>query len=43
LEKRVTENPETAEAALGAAESAAKVLWRALDGIEARRTASVAA
>ena len=43
LEKRVTANPETAEVALNAAESAAKMLWRALDGIEARRTASVAA
>jgi pyrroloquinoline-quinone synthase len=38
LEKSVTANPETAEAALDAAESAAKMLWRALDGIEARRT-----
>jgi len=42
LEKRVTANPETAEAALGAAENAAKILWRALDGIEARRTAIAA-
>src|SRR4030081_3921633 len=41
LEKRVRENPETAEAALDAAENAAKMLWRALDGIESRRTASV--
>src|SRR4030081_2773273 len=41
LEKRVTANPETAEAALDAAENAAKMLWRALDGIESRRTASV--
>jgi pyrroloquinoline-quinone synthase len=43
LESRLTANPETAESALDAAESAAKMLWRALDGIEARRTASVAA
>jgi pyrroloquinoline-quinone synthase len=38
LEKRVAENPETAEAALAAAEDAARMLWQALDGIEARRT-----
>jgi pyrroloquinoline-quinone synthase len=37
LEKRVEANPETAEKALAAAESAAKALWSALDGIEARR------
>jgi pyrroloquinoline-quinone synthase len=37
LEKGVTANPETAEA-LDAAEDAARMLWRALDGIEARRT-----
>jgi pyrroloquinoline-quinone synthase len=43
LEKRMTANPETAEAALDAAENAAKMLYRALDGIESRRTASVAA
>lgn len=43
LEERVTANPETAEKALDAAESAAGALWRALDGIEARRTAAAAA
>lgn len=45
LEKRVNANPdpETAEKALAAAESAAKALWTALDGIEARRTQRVAA
>ncbi len=43
LEERVTARPETADAALNAAENAAKMLWKALDGIEARRTASVAA
>ena len=42
LEKCVTANPETTEAALDAAENAAKMLWRALDGIEARRTARAA-
>src|ERR1700730_3199784 len=42
LEKRVNANPrpETAEKALAAAESAAKALWTALDGIEARRAAA---
>jgi len=39
LEKRLAAHPETAEPALAAAESAAKALWRALDGIEARRMA----
>lgn len=43
LEKRIVEHPEAAEAALDAAENAARMLWRALDGIEARRTASAAA
>jgi pyrroloquinoline-quinone synthase len=43
LEKRIKASPETAEKALAAAESAAKALWKALDGIEARRTAGVAA
>jgi pyrroloquinoline-quinone synthase len=43
LEKRVAANPETAEKALEAAETAARMLWRALDGIEARRTALTAA
>jgi pyrroloquinoline-quinone synthase len=37
LAKRVAANPATAEKALTAAENAAKALWRALDGIEARR------
>ena len=43
LEKRVKANPETAEKALAAAETAAKALWRVLDGFEARRTEGVAA
>lgn len=43
LEKRITENPEAAGAALDAAENAARMLWRALDGMEARRTALAAA
>jgi pyrroloquinoline-quinone synthase len=43
LEKRAAENPETAEAALDAAEHAARMLWQALDGIEARRSALAAA
>jgi pyrroloquinoline-quinone synthase len=43
LEKRVGANPETAARALDAAETAAKMLWRALDGIEARRMAVAAA
>jgi pyrroloquinoline-quinone synthase len=37
LEKRVMANPETAQAALNSAEATAKMLWRALDGIEAAR------
>jgi pyrroloquinoline-quinone synthase len=43
LEKRIAANPEAADAALDAAENAARMLWKALDGIEARRTASAAA
>lgn len=43
LEKRIKARPETAEKALAAAENAAKALWKALDGIEARRLARVAA
>ena len=43
LEKRVAAHPENAERALDAAENAAKALWNALDGIEARRTAAVSA
>ena len=39
LKKRVEAKPETAAKALEAAEGAAKALWRALDGIEARRQA----
>jgi pyrroloquinoline-quinone synthase len=42
LEKRVEANPTCADAALDAAENAARMLWRALDGIEARRTAMAA-
>jgi pyrroloquinoline-quinone synthase len=43
LEKRIAAHPETADAALEAAENAARMLWKALDGIEARRTAMAAA
>jgi pyrroloquinoline-quinone synthase len=43
LERRIADSPETAEKALDAAENAARMLWRALDGIEARRTAATAA
>lgn len=43
LGKRVEANPEAAEKALAAGEASAKALWRALDGIEARRTAKAAA
>ena len=43
LEKRVEANPETAEKALAAAESAAKALWTVLDGVEARRMGRAAA
>ena len=39
LEKRIAAHPETAEAALDAAENTARFLWQALDGINARRTA----
>ena len=42
LTKRVAANPETAEKALAAAEVAAKALWTALDGIEARRMQAAA-
>jgi pyrroloquinoline-quinone synthase len=42
LEKRVATHPETAEAVLDAAEDAARMLWKALDGIENRRTALAA-
>jgi pyrroloquinoline-quinone synthase len=43
LEKRIAASPEAADAALDAAESAARMLWQALDGMEARRTAPAAA
>jgi pyrroloquinoline-quinone synthase len=43
LEKRIKANPQAAEKALAAAENAAKALWEALDGVEARRRARVAA
>jgi pyrroloquinoline-quinone synthase len=39
LKKRLEANPQAAEKALAAGENAAQALWRALDGIEARRTA----
>jgi pyrroloquinoline-quinone synthase len=42
LEKRLAANPENADAALDAAENAAGMLWRALDGIEAERQAQAA-
>lgn len=38
LEKRIADRPAAAVAALDAAEKAAHMLWKALDGIEARRT-----
>jgi pyrroloquinoline-quinone synthase len=37
LENRLAANPETAQSALEAAENTAKLLWKALDGIEAAR------
>jgi len=37
LEQRIAANPEAAEAALEAAENTARMLWQALDGIEAKR------
>ncbi len=40
LEKRIAAHPAAAPAALDAAEKAARMLWQALDGIEARRTAA---
>lgn len=39
LARRLEQNPQAAEPALAAAENAAKTLWNALDGIEARRIA----
>jgi pyrroloquinoline-quinone synthase len=41
LDRVITENPEQSAAALDAAENTAQALWRALDGIEARRQAVV--
>jgi len=43
LEKRIEARSETAEAALDAAENAARMLWQALDGIDARRHAAAVA
>jgi len=43
LAARLESHPEAAEKALTAGENAAKALWQALDGIEARRSARVAA
>jgi pyrroloquinoline-quinone synthase len=43
LEKRIASHPEAADAALDAAENAARMLWKALDGIDAQRTAIAAA
>jgi pyrroloquinoline-quinone synthase len=43
LSKLIERNPARAEAALAAAEGAAKALWTALDGMERRRTAQSAA
>ncbi len=37
LEKRLAANPEAAQAALDAGEETARMLWQALDGIEAKR------
>lgn len=37
LEKRLAANPEAAQAALNAAEDTARMLWKALDGIDAAR------
>ena len=42
LAKQIESNPQETENALAAGEHAAKSLWRALDGIEARRTAKAA-
>jgi len=43
LSAKIAAHPEQAEAALNAAESGAKSLWHALDGMEARRQATVSA
>jgi hypothetical protein len=42
LGKIVVGNPQAAEKALNAGETAAKALWKALDGIEAKRMTRVA-
>jgi pyrroloquinoline-quinone synthase len=42
LEDRIAANPEVAQAALDAAENTARMLWQALDGIEAARMAYAA-
>jgi pyrroloquinoline-quinone synthase len=42
LENRLASNPQAAQGALDAAENTARMLWRALDGIEAARTAFAA-
>ncbi|MGA8154157.1 MAG: iron-containing redox enzyme family protein [Terriglobales bacterium] len=43
LAQRLESHPEAAERALAAGENAAKALWQALNGIEAQRTAKLAA
>ena len=43
LAKRIPAHPEAADGALNAAENAARMLWIALDGIDARRTAMAVA
>ncbi|HTW58099.1 MAG TPA: iron-containing redox enzyme family protein [Terriglobales bacterium] len=43
LGERIAAHPDAAKAALDAAENAAHMLWKALDGIEARRMAVAAA
>jgi pyrroloquinoline-quinone synthase len=43
LEKQIAAKPQAAEAALVVAENAAQMLWKALDGIEARRMATAVA
>lgn len=43
LEKRIAAHPETADSALNAAENAARTLWKAMDGIDSRRTAMAVA
>jgi pyrroloquinoline-quinone synthase len=41
LQKRIEAQPERADAALDAAENTARMLWKALDGINARRMTAV--